>query len=315
MKLVVVNSTGPMGSSVVAAIVEKFNYINIPVRKLGVDEILTGENSLHDGMLEKKIKDVVNSASTEVKTGGVNMIDKISTPARRLIDKSVFTENFLNTSEFKRADLSSIYNAFKNSYNNSLIYKPIDTASCGRHIELTTDFYKYTNKDIVGLYQKAFTNVHFVNMHRNFVDWIESIASQRFTNPKKRFLFVLHWEYRRYSEYEKNIRECPGLHLEFEELFADDIAPLLDKIALGIEEKLPSIQWKDEKYDLYGSPRAYSNTFVQADRPGKYFSSITRFLISYFSKKDKINYFHDGVVYLFYTIDMLIFYFSGLVKK
>ena len=46
IKLVVISSFGPMGSTVVASIVEKFGYLNLPIRKMG----------LTDYLLKKKLK-------------------------------------------------------------------------------------------------------------------------------------------------------------------------------------------------------------------------------------------------------------------
>ena len=48
MKIVLVNSTGPMGSTVVGSLIEKFDFINIPLRKLGLHDYLVGMRDISD---------------------------------------------------------------------------------------------------------------------------------------------------------------------------------------------------------------------------------------------------------------------------
>ena len=38
--LILVNFTGPMGASLVASIIEHMNYINLPVRKRGLNDYI-----------------------------------------------------------------------------------------------------------------------------------------------------------------------------------------------------------------------------------------------------------------------------------
>ena len=49
MKLVLINSFGPMGSTSLAAIVEKFGFQNIPLRKINLNETV-----LEDSFVNKK---------------------------------------------------------------------------------------------------------------------------------------------------------------------------------------------------------------------------------------------------------------------
>ena len=40
MKLIVLNSVGPMATSLVASIIEKYGYINLPIRKRQIHQYL-----------------------------------------------------------------------------------------------------------------------------------------------------------------------------------------------------------------------------------------------------------------------------------
>ena len=48
MRLILINSFGPMGSTVVASILEKFGYLNLPIRKRNFHEYLINKRILSD---------------------------------------------------------------------------------------------------------------------------------------------------------------------------------------------------------------------------------------------------------------------------
>ena len=48
MKLIVINSFGPMGSTVVSKSIEHYGFLNLPLRKLGLNDYLAGIRDLND---------------------------------------------------------------------------------------------------------------------------------------------------------------------------------------------------------------------------------------------------------------------------
>ena len=53
VSLVVINSSGPMRSSLLVSLVEKWGYLNIPLRQTGLTEYLTGCRPLTDPAIRK----------------------------------------------------------------------------------------------------------------------------------------------------------------------------------------------------------------------------------------------------------------------
>ena len=54
MRLILINSFGPMASSVIASICEKFGYLNLPIRKRNFHEYITKKRSLSDPYFKKE---------------------------------------------------------------------------------------------------------------------------------------------------------------------------------------------------------------------------------------------------------------------
>ena len=59
-------------------------------------------------------------------------------------------------------------------------------------------------KELYSAYRSEFDKVFMVHLHRNFVDWLESLFYQRFIHPnfKTRYFFVFHSAYKQYMRYE-----------------------------------------------------------------------------------------------------------------
>ena len=76
--LLVINSFGPMASSVVAGLSEKLGFMNLPVRKLKLHEYLTGERLLSDNAMKACIVETLKDHAKPRQQGGVNVIDRVS---------------------------------------------------------------------------------------------------------------------------------------------------------------------------------------------------------------------------------------------
>lgn len=309
MKLVVINSTGPMGSTVVSAIVEKFGYLNLPIRDLGMHEYLMGKREINDDFMKRNVIHVLHTDNKKIKGGGTSIPDRDTSPAYQRINLHTIQEKLHNFQDKKYANLIELYRDYRGLYCDALKYKNSNHKE-EKHIELTTDFHKFPVDQLCNAYLKEFGEVIFIHLHRDFLGWVESIASQRFSSPPKRLNFFLHELYRRYEDYEKSIKDCPGIHLNFESLFVPHNKALFDTIAMGIDEKDPGLQWTEEQYDLYGNIRSYERTFTLADVKGSYLSFMTLGLIRFSIRKKKITLFHDAIVYFSYLIDLGRFHFK-----
>ena len=88
MKLIVINSYGPMGSSIVASVIEKYGYINLPIRKTKLEEYVLNLRKINDPFFKNRMREVLDSLSSKRITGGVSVIDRDNNPPLIRIDKN-----------------------------------------------------------------------------------------------------------------------------------------------------------------------------------------------------------------------------------
>lgn len=304
MKIVVINSIGPMASTVVGSVVEKFGYLNIPVRKLGLHEYLRGKRSLDDGYMKKRLIEHLDSHSTILTIGGVSVSDRDSSKPRQLVQRSDVEPAIWNYQNNSFSRVSNMYSEGRNIYAQALKYKK-SSHQIDRHIEYTTDIHQHPPLELWQSYKSEFGDVYMINLHRDFSGWLDSLVSQRFAHPsfRTRCFFAFHSAFDLYSSYEKTMKEMPGLHLDFQELFIPRQDQLVNRISVFLGEPVPSIDWETEKYDLFGKLSDYKKTFTMADDKPKYLSPLTHGLIRKFIKSGRITIIHDAIIYLFYLLD------------
>ena len=61
MKLVLINSFGPMGSTSIAAIIEKFGFQNIPLRKINLTESVIEDTNKNKKIMFNNFKNTIES--------------------------------------------------------------------------------------------------------------------------------------------------------------------------------------------------------------------------------------------------------------
>lgn len=315
MKVVVINSIGPMASTVVGSVVEKFGYLNIPVRKLGLHDYLTGSKKLNDGYFKKRVLENLESHSKVLLIGGVSVGDRDSSKPRQLVDKESIIQDLENFSNKQFSNVAEMYGYGRNLYSKALKYKKSHHSE-DKHIEYTTDLHIQKSEVLYQAYTKQFSAVYMINLHRDFPGWLDSLVSQRFAHPslKTKYFFVFHSAYNMYRNYEDNIKNMPGLHLDFNKLFIPRQQELVTEIGQFLGQPVPELKWESEQYDLYGKLSDYLKTFTKADNQNRYLSNFTLKIIEVFIKKEKITIFHDAVVYLLYLCDLFRFQSKKLLK-
>lgn len=315
MKVVVINSIGPMASTVVGSVVEKFGYLNIPVRKLGLHDYLSGSKKLNDGYFKKRVLENLESHSKVLLIGGVSVNDRDSSKPRQLVDMESIKQELEVFNKKNFSNLAEMYGYGRNLYSKSLKYKKSNHSE-DKHIEYTTDLHIQKAEALYQAYTKEFSAVHMINLHRSFAGWLDSLVSQRFAHPsfRTRYIFVFHSAYNMYRSYEDNIKNMPGLHLDFDKLFIPRQQELVAEIAKFLDQPIPELKWETEQYDLFGKFCDFHKTFTKADNKNRYLSNFTLKVIEGFIKKEKISIFHDGVVYLLYLCDLFRFQSKKLLR-
>ena len=306
LKLVVVNSSGPMGSTVIGAIVEKFGYLNVPVRKLGLHDYMFGIRQLNDGFFKSRISEYLESHSKVITTGGVNVADRDSAPPRKLLEienKDLLLKE-LEGREFK--SISDMYCFGRNLYAKNIIYKS-NQSVFDKHIEYTVDIGKYDPIDLERLYKQNFDEVFFINIQRDFSGWLDSLASQKISHPsfKVRCMFSLRGAWSQYNSYRKAVRSLDGLDVDFDEMFLPNTNKLINAIAEFIKEPKPEIAWENEQYDLFGKLSNYNKCFTVADSSLRHLSSITHKVARRLVSKERIGFFGNLTFACFYLFDLL----------
>ena len=314
MEIAVISSLGPMASTNIAALLEKFGFLNIPVRKLELSKYLLNKIDIDNLLMKERIREVIINDSKKQKKGGFSKYDNTQ--------KSVTLTNF-NLIEKEYRDylkkdytkISELYSDAKNLYAKSLIYKNTEHQN-NMHIELLTGRdYIEDPEELYKMYNKNFGKVFFVHLHRPFGYWCNSLASQSFY---KSGLLSSMQTYRidkvkaKYDNYEKFVSRIPGLNISFDEIFNPNTKKLIFKLSKFIRKPIPKLKFENEKYDLYGGLRTYEQAFTKFDDDQRYLSKSTISLIDNYYKKKKVNFFHDTVSTFCYLKDLLSFKINSL---
>ena len=312
MKLVVINSVGPMGSSVISALLEKYNLINLPLRKTYVSEYVTGKIKLNNNKYKNKMIELLNYMSKELALGGASVLKRQDyKPLNRFKINKKEIKKFKNK-KFK--SFKEMYFYALNLANNSTIYKKKLTKVLGS-TELAVDCYKYKMSDLEKGYKKKFKNVVFINCNRSFEGWINTLCAVRFVK-KKLFLKYLKFNIYKwkkvYLNYQKNLNSSSGIIINFDDIFL----PNFNSTKIKIEKylKLKKISLKKIKklnYDLYGYEISFSEAFNKYDDKNLVLNKFSICILKYY-KKLKFNIFFDTFFVLLFC---LMFYFDFLRFK
>ena len=307
-KIVVINSFGPIGSTVIASIIEHLNYLNFhTMRKVGLNEYLINLKSLEDDFMKNNVIRKLSSFSENQITGGVSVLDRNKQSPKKRYDLNKVADE-LNV--YKKKKYTSIKNLYFDSYeifNKATIYKPKKNNPKGV-IELTNNIYKIEASKLYENYTNEFETVFFINIKRNFINWLNSFASQYYSYPnlsRKNFFFRVSAILKQFKKYEEKVELFKGLNIEFNEIFLPNTNLLLDKICNFLQEE-KNLKWNDFEYDLYGSLKNYKETFTKFDDSvyflPKIFFKIFNRLNKYYFKNFLIDFTLDVIFQIIYLI-------------
>lgn len=312
-RLLVLNSFGPMGSTLLAGLIEKFGYGNTPVRKLGLHAYLVGQTPLNAGDMQARLHETLFSHAKPGLRGGVSVLDRGDQAPKALTDVARAQEEFkiLEATSFEK--IQDLYMACRRVYDHSVCYKTLSNRPDWQ-IELTVDIHRYDPAILERRYLENFDTVHMIHLHRDFRGWINSLASQAFVHPDviNRVRFFPHLRHADYVLYERAVAALPGLHINFDDLFDTPIEALARRIGdfLGLEG--PAVDLRTEAYDLYGKIIPFQKAFTRFDDNISYLRSGT---LDYLDRQAKGRGFETTGVRLVswarYLVDMGRYRFSG----
>ena len=268
MKLLLLNSCGPMGSALLSGLVEKIGVRNLPIRDLGLNEYITGELSLDSKYMEKQTVYWIERFARPVQFGGVGVVDRDSRPARVLTDPGKVRERIAFLQSHRFTSLAELFHTCRDVFAEALVYKEAGEGwAYDGHLCRHLDFFHRAPERFWEQCQHHFPGARIIHLHRDVGPWLESMASQamhqRTWRARMRFEFT--HVLRKYRRYEKFCQAVPGEHLHFEELFTRPVDELAAQLANALSVSLPALDWTSLEYDLYGALTAHSTAFTLAD--------------------------------------------------
>jgi len=278
MKLVVINSAGPMGSTVLGSILEKLGYLNLPARKRDLHGYLMGRRTLDDDYFKQRTLAIMNAMGEVTTGGGTGVRDRNSAPPVRRADPQRVQAQIPGYMQARFGSLAELYASSNRLLADSVIYK--DVAPYVGHIEYPTDIELYSGraKALYDRYVQEFDEVVFFHMQRNFVGWLNSLMSQLLFARRFQWhhlLVRLSSIYRRYENYQCVTAEIPGHHVDFDELFAPNTQGLVQRLAHIFDAQVPE-HLEQQTFDLYGRVCGYDKTFTKEDDCHSYISEFAR---------------------------------------
>lgn len=320
-KLVLVISDGPMGSSVIAGIVEKFGYLQLPFRNYGLLSFAgmekNGKKNLRDQLVTKS--EILTRKSIR---GGVSIEDRDSSRALTRVDSAILADSLAAAErQFDQLDFATVYDLYKSAIGSAIIYKSIP-GNLNGHVELITSDDTKCLSDELNQLEKKFEDVKIIILKRDFLEWIESLARARFTSSKWKN-FLLSDLINRFGIYYKNIKsvEDRSLIINFDDLFGRDSSALLKKLASHLGE--PDVEiFPNELIDVFGKMVKKKKAVSLVDRPGRYFSIFTRkSLKAVIPQSDpslwlelKVPRWKSVITYCLYFFELFRFYLKRLLR-
>lgn len=315
MRLILINSLGPMGSSVVAAIVEKFGYINLPLRKRKLNEYVLGLKKIEDNYFKDRTKIITNNLSTNMRVGGTGVSDRDSSLPIKRFDINLASKEFKNFYKKQFISIDDLYFASMELANNVTIYKKKVTDIKGA-IELSVDIEKYKPDILHSSYLKCFKDIKIINLTRDFDSWLNSLCSQNFSQDKiLRYLKFNILNYKKiYIKYLTSIKHFKGLNIDFNDIFIPNTNCVIKRIKYFLEDDSNDIvleNFKNQSFDLYGGIRSYGKTFNVVDDKLSYLSKYTRYTARRFiylkNKNICIDFFFIVIFQFLYILDFVRF--------
>lgn len=295
-----------MGSTLLAGLLEKLGFTNIPLRKLSLHQYLMNEVALDSGLMQQRLRDTLEAHSHPMNSGGVSVVDRDSQPPRALTSINQVRKRI---DTLPAGNISELYFSCRNLYCDAVIYKPIKSHR-DWHIEMTTDIQRFDPAALYDRYISAFSDVRMIHLHRPFTGWINSLASQAMshTQLRNRLMFFPHLRYADYRQYEDAVHRIPGLHMQFDELFDIPIEGLAQKMAAFLDVPPPTENLRDTSYDLYGKIIPYDIAFKRFDDNKEFLRKQTVSKLHRLTEDGRINApMHQVLCWLRYILDMLRF--------
>lgn len=315
MKLILVNSIGPMGCACTCSIIEKFGFINLPVRKRGLTDYVLGKRDIkNDDFFKIRTIEILKEGSIKKRIGGNSVFERELNEPKYLYDLSKIKHELI---EFENKKYNSIKDAYFDSmilFNKATIYKN-KIVNIKGSIEQILDIHKTFNTNIYNKYKEEFGDILFVNLERDFDGWISAICGQNFMREKLKvsdYKFSVLNYYKLYINHKKFFKNLNGLDYNFSNIFLPHTKQYIDRICNDFNEKNDLFyDLSNIKFDSYGHMYGFEDQFTYRDKNLTFLSSkslkIVEIIKKYYTSNLLLSKFYNIIFQFFYNVDMIIF--------
>lgn len=298
-QFILIYSDGPMGSTSLGSLFEKYGFLNLPYRKFFLSEYIMGIRKIEDKKMQYRCIENLNELSNLKVIGGTSMKDRNSRKGKIRAFKPTKEEinHFL---AYEPKNLSSLLSHCFIFTAKHLNYKNFNIPLRGFVIYEMPQFkinYNFTQYQYLKVITKLKNFKCFI-MNRNFKEWSASIISQADCKSKRRFMLPkipLEKLFKRWKEIQ-NLSSMDSLYsINIDSIHLPNT--LKTNILVSQITNLPLIDedlLKSQEYDLYGSLLSYKKAFTPADRSFQDTIFINKILLGNYTKLPFIiRYFLD----------------------
>ena len=302
--LIIIHSDGPVASTSLAGLCEHLGYCFLPLRKIYLEEYISGTIPFYSDKIRHRIVDVLLSLSTPRQTGGVSVAhrDQLSPITLTKLPVEHEIRSFLS---YKPKDLEDQIFSCLEFVSRALVYKS-QSSSLG-FIVLSLPRPHLSQS----LFLECCSASPFIRtfvITRPYVDWAISLLSQedskksifkltRLSCLYKRHLLSLSLQHR-YSE----------LPIKTSDVLLPNTISLFQKLSTVLGIIGPPAYLPNSTFDLYGRLLDFKTAFTPSGDSATVSNYISRSFISYFSCSPLIPHLiSDSLFVLFRSIRLFCF--------
>ncbi len=293
-KFIVVYSDGPMGSSVISSLLEKYGYLNLPFRKFDLFDYVLGNKSIHDKSMQYKFLEHLSSLHVNSRIGGTSVKDRNSREKiiRAKKPTSQDIENFIS---FKPQSLKGLLTHCFIFVNKYITYKPNYLPIRGFIIQeipkiknLTKSFCDYNYLNELSLLK----DFKCIVLDRNFKEWVTSLLSQQDSNLysfAKLKTISLEKLFIRLNSIQKLRNNNKILSVNFKLITLPNTFSTNHSLTEYLSHKpLTKNQMIHQNYDLFGSITSFKKAFTPSDKSYSNANIILKFILSIYIYSPKL---------------------------
>ncbi len=310
--LIVIHSDGPMGSTALGSLFEAQGYLTYPIRKICLEDYILGKRDLNDTAIKLSIIRLLKKYSKPLRVGGTSVKNRNESKelVRTTVPSEIDLENFLNE---RSNNIKELIIGCYDFFSKHVVYKQLDKRRPIRGYVLYT--LPLSDNEDTKNYLKGLSDIDqakVIVLSRDYSSWVAALCSQQ---DSQGYVFNARLK-TRLSKLKRRLDEIGKLQKKeifFQYSLRDILEPntirsftnLLSVMCLSQEN---DINYRELKYDHYGSILDFNSGFIQSDRSYAKASWFTKHILN---KARSTNHFvrliSDGLFILLRLFNIIRF--------